>query len=63
VNDGHEVFSKLGLLWRFSMIFAVNNEFDPKSSEQEFKEVKRRSDKVCRGGQPQRFQHFRRDNT
>jgi hypothetical protein len=40
VNDGHEVFSKLGLLWRFSMIFAVNNEFDPKSSEQEFKEVK-----------------------
>jgi hypothetical protein len=40
MNDGHEVFSKLGLLWRFSMIFAVNNEFDPKSSEQEFKEVK-----------------------
>jgi hypothetical protein len=40
VNNGHEVFSELGLFWLFSIIFAVNNEFDPNSSEQEFEEVK-----------------------
>ena len=39
MNDGHKVFSELRSLLH-SIVFVVNNEFDPKSFEKEFEEVK-----------------------